>query len=190
MTAAEIPPGLLPPGAPFENPFRGNKPELDPVPTGVAAGPDGTLYVANLSGFPYVAGKAKVLRVTPGGALSEAATGLTMAVSVAFGPDGLLYVSQIATGFQLTGPDTPPTISPGAVVRVRPNGAKEAVLGDLNAPSGIAWSPAAEKRLENIPDFIRPMARKEVERIAQETGATLVTESMMDQAKTKFMNFM
>jgi len=59
-----------------------------------------------------------------------------------------------------------------------------------NAPSGIAWSPAAEKRLENIPDFIRPMARKEVERIAQETGATLVTESMMDQAKTKFMNFM
>src|SRR5205814_2319773 len=79
VTAAEIPPGLLPPGAPFENPFRGNKPELDPVPTGVAAGPDGTLYVANLSGFPYVAGKAKVLRVTPRGAVSDAATGLTMA---------------------------------------------------------------------------------------------------------------
>ena len=59
-----------------------------------------------------------------------------------------------------------------------------------NAPTGIAWAPAAEKRLENIPDFIRPMARREVERIAQERGATLVTESMMDEAKTKFMNFM
>ncbi|OGX12416.1 MAG: protochlorophyllide oxidoreductase [Nitrospirae bacterium RIFCSPLOWO2_12_FULL_63_8] len=54
----------------------------------------------------------------------------------------------------------------------------------------MPWSPAAEKRLENIPDFIRPMARKEVERIAQERGATQVTEALMDEAKTKFMNFM
>ncbi|MBI3808898.1 MAG: PCP reductase family protein [Nitrospirae bacterium] len=59
-----------------------------------------------------------------------------------------------------------------------------------NATEGIPWSPAAEKRLENIPDFIRPMARKEVERIAQERGATQVTEALMDEAKTKFMNFM
>jgi hypothetical protein len=142
VTEAEIPPGLFPPGVPFGNPFRGNRPELDPVPTGVAAGPDGNLYVANLSGFPYVAGKAKVLRVTPGGAVSEAATGLTMAVSVAFGPDGRPYVSQIATGFQLTGPDAPPTISPGAVVRVLADGTRQVVAGNLNAPSGIAFDKA------------------------------------------------
>jgi hypothetical protein len=59
-----------------------------------------------------------------------------------------------------------------------------------NAPTGIPWAPDAEKRLENIPDFIRPMARKEIERIAQERGVALVTESLMDEAKTKFMNFM
>jgi hypothetical protein len=59
-----------------------------------------------------------------------------------------------------------------------------------NSTAGIPWAPAAEKRLENIPDFIRPMARKEVERIAQERGATQVTEALMDEAKTKFMNFM
>jgi hypothetical protein len=59
-----------------------------------------------------------------------------------------------------------------------------------NTTAGIPWAPEAEKRLENIPDFIRPMARKEVERIAQERGAALVTESLMDEAKTKFMNFM
>ena len=59
-----------------------------------------------------------------------------------------------------------------------------------NAPAGVPWAPAAEKRLENIPDFIRPMARREIERIAQERGAALVTESIMDEAKTKFMNFM
>jgi hypothetical protein len=59
-----------------------------------------------------------------------------------------------------------------------------------NTPAGVPWAPAAEKRLENIPDFIRPMARREIERIAQERGAALVTESIMDEAKTKFMNFM
>lgn len=139
VTTEEIPPGFLPPGVPFTNPQRGGRAELDPVPTGVTAGPDGNLYVANLSGFPYVNGKARVLRVTPTGAVSDAATDLTMVVSVAFGPDGLLYVSQIATGFQVTGPDSPPAISPGAIVRVRPGGAKEVVLGDLNAPSGIAF---------------------------------------------------
>jgi hypothetical protein len=59
-----------------------------------------------------------------------------------------------------------------------------------NAPAGLTWAPSAEKRLENIPDFIRPMARKEIERIAQERGAAQVTEAIMEEAKTKFMNFM
>jgi len=59
-----------------------------------------------------------------------------------------------------------------------------------NTPGGIPWAPSAEKRLENIPDFIRPMARKEIERIAQERGVAQITEAIMDEAKTKFMNFM
>ena len=59
-----------------------------------------------------------------------------------------------------------------------------------NAPAGLSWASDAEKRLENIPDFIRPMARKEIERIAQERGMTQVTEAIMEEAKTKFMNFM
>ncbi len=142
VTAAEIPPGLIPPGAPFGNPNRANRPELDPVPTGVATGPDGNIYVANLSGFPFITGKAKVLRVTSGGALSDAVTGLTMAVSVAFGPDGMMYVSQISTSFQLTGPDTPPNVAPGAVVRVMPDGTKQVVAGDLPTPNGIAFDKA------------------------------------------------
>ena len=59
-----------------------------------------------------------------------------------------------------------------------------------NVTAGIPWSPAAEKRLENIPDFIRPMARKEIERIAQERGLAQITEAIMEEAKTKFANFM
>jgi hypothetical protein len=57
-----------------------------------------------------------------------------------------------------------------------------------NAPTGMAWSPEAEKRLENIPSFVRPMARKEIERIARDRGLTAVTETLMDEAKDKFMS--
>lgn len=59
-----------------------------------------------------------------------------------------------------------------------------------NDSNGVAWTPDAEKRLENIPDFIRPMARREIERLAKERGATTITAQVMDEAKEKFMKFM
>ena len=59
-----------------------------------------------------------------------------------------------------------------------------------NASSGLAWSPEAEERLKNIPDFIQPMARKEIERLATERGQTSVTAELMEAAKEKFMKFM
>ncbi|MBM4121577.1 MAG: hypothetical protein FJ249_03165 [Nitrospira sp.] len=59
-----------------------------------------------------------------------------------------------------------------------------------NDSNGVTWTPDAEKRLENIPDFIRPMARREIERLAKERGATTITAQVMDEAKEKFMKFM
>jgi len=59
-----------------------------------------------------------------------------------------------------------------------------------NDSNGIAWTPDAEKRLEDIPDFIQPMARREIERLAKERGATTITAEVMDDAKEKFMKFM
>ena len=66
------------------------------------------------------------------------------------------------------------------------------VMDDSKSDSsnGIAWTPEAEKRLENIPDFIRPMARKEVERVAKERGLVTITAQVMDETKDKFMKFM
>jgi Proto-chlorophyllide reductase 57 kD subunit len=58
------------------------------------------------------------------------------------------------------------------------------------SPEGMTWSREAEQRLENIPDFIRPMARKEVERMAKERGLATITAEVMDDAKDKFMKFM
>ena len=66
------------------------------------------------------------------------------------------------------------------------------VMDDSKSESsnGMTWTPEAEKRLENIPDFIRPMARKEVERVARERGLATITAQVMDEAKDKFMKFM
>lgn len=54
----------------------------------------------------------------------------------------------------------------------------------------LPWTPAAQLRLENIPAFIRPMARKEIERMARERGLPTVTDAMMDEVKDKFGEFM
>ncbi|MDT7042995.1 PCP reductase family protein [Candidatus Nitronereus thalassa] len=59
-----------------------------------------------------------------------------------------------------------------------------------NASDGMTWSADAKERLNNIPDFIQPMAKKEIERLAQERGATSITAELMDEAKDKFMKFM
>ena len=55
---------------------------------------------------------------------------------------------------------------------------------------GIQWTPEAQKRLDNIPDFIRPMARREIERLVKERGQSEITAEIMDEAKEKFMKFM
>jgi hypothetical protein len=59
-----------------------------------------------------------------------------------------------------------------------------------DSSNGVTWSREAEQRLENIPDFIRPMARKEIERVAKERGVATITAQVMDEAKDKFMKFM
>ena len=66
------------------------------------------------------------------------------------------------------------------------------VMDDSKSDSsnGMTWTPEAEKRLENIPDFIRPMARKEVERLAKERGMATITAQVMDDVKEKFVKFM
>jgi len=55
-----------------------------------------------------------------------------------------------------------------------------------NAKGDLEWTPEAERRLQNIPEFIRPMARKEIERLATEKGQLRVTEAIMEDAKGIF----
>lgn len=48
------------------------------------------------------------------------------------------------------------------------------------------WTPEAEQRLKEIPFFVRPAARKKIEKFAQEKGLTEITESVYAEAKKQF----
>jgi hypothetical protein len=50
----------------------------------------------------------------------------------------------------------------------------------------VRWTAAAEARLANIPEFIRPMARTGIEKFASERGAVEVTETILDEARDFF----
>lgn len=52
--------------------------------------------------------------------------------------------------------------------------------------SAIPWTPEAAARIERIPSFIRPMAKKAVERLAESKGYAAITEAVMDEARGAF----
>jgi hypothetical protein len=51
---------------------------------------------------------------------------------------------------------------------------------------GLAWTATALERLQNIPEFVRPMARQGVEHYARSQGRTLVDEGVLDEARERF----
>ncbi|HVH54747.1 MAG TPA: PCP reductase family protein [Vicinamibacterales bacterium] len=53
-------------------------------------------------------------------------------------------------------------------------------------PASVTWTAAAEARLENVPAFVRPMARTGIERFARENGALEVDEKILDAAREFF----
>jgi hypothetical protein len=59
-------------------------------------------------------------------------------------------------------------------------------FGATGEPTPVRWTSAAEARLANIPEFVRPMARTGIERFARERGALEVDEKMLDAARDFF----
>jgi hypothetical protein len=50
----------------------------------------------------------------------------------------------------------------------------------------LSWTDDAEAKLKEIPFFVRPAARKKIERLAEEMGAAEVTIDVYEAAKQKF----
>lgn len=111
--------------------------DMESVPTSVVEGPDGSLYVGELTGFPFPVGDARVYRVpAAGGTPVVVADGFTNIIDIAIGPDGAAYVLEHdADG--LLGPGTA-----GRLTRIGPFGFREELAaGELVHPGGLTIGP-------------------------------------------------
>lgn len=54
------------------------------------------------------------------------------------------------------------------------------------APLSMEWTADAEARLKEIPFFVRPAARKKIEKFAQEQGIGQITVEVYEAAKQQF----
>lgn len=50
----------------------------------------------------------------------------------------------------------------------------------------VQWTTAAEALLKEIPFFVRPAARKKIEKYAREKGLAEITDTVYQQAKDQF----
>ena len=109
------------------------------VPTGLAAAPEGGVYVAYLSSAPFEDGSAKVVQVSPDGDVSDVWTDLTMVTSIAVDADGTLYAAEMSTGNTAQ----PPFVRPnsGRIVRQTGPDTSEEVMVGLSYPVSIDFGP-------------------------------------------------
>ena len=134
---------------PLENPTGEGPSEMDAVPTGLALGPDGALYAAMLTGFPYPTGAALVYRLEDAngdgdaldaGEASVAARGLTAATDVAFDAHGAMLVTEFSLDMRalIELGYAEAAQAPGRLVRVRSDGGLDALADDLVSPTAVA----------------------------------------------------
>lgn len=138
----EVPPGVIGNPKPVSV-------EAQAVPTSLAVGPGGALYVGVLRGAPSDAGTAYIARVVPGHAPTIWAKGLSTVTAIAFDREGRLLATEFSTGGLLS----PPTV-PGALVRISNHGKTVTTLPvpGLYQPTGVAVSANGTIYVSNYGD--------------------------------------
>lgn len=106
----------------------------DAVPTGFARGPDGAIYLGQLTGVPFADGAANIFRIAPGDSPTVWQSGFKTIIDLDFAADGSLYVLQHATGPLFFA-------GPGQVIRIAPDGSRAVVFGGLDRPTSLAVGP-------------------------------------------------
>jgi hypothetical protein len=102
------------------------------VPTCVAVGPDGALYVGELTGRPYGIGTARIWRVVPGKKPEIYDTGFTNVIDIAFDHKDLLVLEIAEKGLL-------DSSSPGALIKLAPDRKKTLLESTgLVDPTGLA----------------------------------------------------
>lgn len=140
-----------------------NAPVGDGVPTCVAQGKDGNLYIGELTAGGNVAGSANVYRYDP---ITKKLTvwqkHLSPITGCGFGKNGDFYVTEFDTGGWPPAGYAPP---PGAVVQISPNG-KRTVLGQgkLFAPNGFLAGPDGSIYVANYSTSVAATGAKSAKR--------------------------
>ena len=126
---------------PFLGMPEGAQIPMQAVPTGAAEGPDGAIYVGELTGFPFVPGAARVWRVTDEGQ-EVYAEGFTNIIDVAFDGSGNLFVLEMVAGGLLNATEDDPSSSAAQIVKVMPDGTQMDIASDgLVFATGMAIGP-------------------------------------------------
>ena len=63
------------------------------------------------------------------------------------------------------------------------------VVQELSEPGpgdGFPWTPEAEARMANVPEFVKPMVKTGIEKFARDEGHARVDEQVLDKAKGFF----
>ncbi|HEX2235517.1 MAG TPA: ScyD/ScyE family protein [Actinomycetota bacterium] len=123
--------------------FNGEQVPMQAVPTSIVEGPDGALYVGQLTGFPFPVGKARVYRIEPGEKPEIYARGFTNIIDIAFDDDGDLFVLEIAHNGLLAEEPF------GALIEVGSDGSRSIVLNKLNFPGGLAFDDRGRAYVSN-----------------------------------------
>lgn len=114
--------------------------ETNAVPTGFDIAQDGTIYVGQLTGFPFPQGGASVLTVPAGGGDPAVAhEGFTNVIDVAVAPDGTVYVLQFTRNGILGIDPSDPSTMEGQLTAIAPDGTQTVVADEgLVLPTGLA----------------------------------------------------
>lgn len=123
------------PQRPVTDPATGETIGMQSVPTAIATGPDGKLYVGEYTGYPSPDNAARIFKIGPDNQPVVYADDFTQIIDLAFDNQGGLYVLEfIASSLQ------PPDANPsGALIYVAPNGDRKTIASDgLNFPTALA----------------------------------------------------
>jgi len=59
-------------------------------------------------------------------------------------------------------------------------------MNPIDISGALAWSKAAELKLQNIPYFVRTQARQRIEQLARQLDLDEVTPELVEQARSEF----
>ncbi|MFB2838846.1 PCP reductase family protein [Floridanema evergladense] len=59
-------------------------------------------------------------------------------------------------------------------------------MADSDLTGGLQWSAEAQRKLKNIPFFVRSQARQRIEQLAREAELEVVTPEIVEQARLEF----